>query len=189
MRMRIWTLGHSTKTIDELVDILRHYRIEVLVDVRTVPRSRTNPQFNKNELERVLPERGIEYIHQKDLGGLRRPLKDSPNIGWHNESFRGFADYMGTDEFEKALSSLIDLAKIRRVAVMCAELLPWRCHRSLIADALLIRGFDVEEILNMGKSQLHKLTPFAVVDGHRLRYPPEEILDPTPSPSPAQGGE
>lgn len=151
--------------------MLRHYGITAVVDVRTVPRSRTNPQFNRDELEIKLPEVGISYTHAKDLGGLRKPLKDSPNAAWENESFRGFADYMQTDAFEDALGRLIEQVERAPTAIMCAETLPWRCHRSLIADALLVRGFDVVEIFDANKSQPHKLTSFAVVSGARVTYP------------------
>lgn len=169
----VWTIGHSTRSFEELIAVLKAYDIDVLVDVRTVPRSRTNPQFNKDELERRLPEVGLQYIHDKSLGGLRKARPDSPNAGWHNESFRGYADYMQTPEFAEALSGLISLAREKRAAVMCAELLPWRCHRSLIADALTVRGFDVVEILDDEKSQPHRLTKFAVVEGLKITYPPE----------------
>jgi uncharacterized protein (DUF488 family) len=171
---KIWTVGHSTRTIEELISLLKGYEVERLADIRTVPRSRTNPQFNKDELERTLPEVGIDYIHMKNLGGLRKPRKDSPNAGWHNESFRGFADYMQTPEFVQALLELMRLAQDRPTAIMCAETLPWRCHRSLIADALTIRGFEVIEIFNEHESRPHKLTQFAVVDGDNITYPPED---------------
>jgi uncharacterized protein (DUF488 family) len=170
----IWTIGHSTRTMDEFVAVLKAYGIETVVDVRTVPRSRKNPQFNKDELERGMPDSGIEYVHAKDLGGLRKPSKESLNAGWQNESFRGFADYMQTPEFTDALARLMELAAEKRAAIMCAELLPWRCHRSLIADALLTRGFEIAEIFDEHKSQPHKLTPFAVVEGEQITYPPEK---------------
>lgn len=166
-----WTVGHSTRGFEELVEVLRAYGIEAVVDVRTVPRSRKNPQFNREELEKRLPESGIDYVHRKDLGGLRHPLKESPNTGWRNDSFRGYADYMQTPEFDEALDWLVEHARPRRTAIMCAETLPWRCHRSLIADALLVRGFDVVEILDERKSQPHKMTAFAVVTDSRITYP------------------
>lgn len=167
----IWTVGHATRSFEELVDVLRHYGVEAVVDVRTVPRSRTNPQFNRDELARKLPEIGIDYTHAKNLGGLRKPLKDSPNSGWENESFRGFADYMQTSEFEQALDRLIEQAHDKPTAIMCAETLPWRCHRSMIADALVVRGFDVVEVFDERKSQPHKLTSFAVVRDGTITYP------------------
>ena len=167
----IWTVGHSTRSFEERIGVLRQYGIEALVDVRTVPRSRKNPQFNRDELEIKLPEIGIDYIHAKDLGGLRKPLKDSTNLGWENESFRGFADYMQTPGFKEALDRLIERAKSKPTGIMCAETLPWRCHRSLIADALLVRGFDVVEVFDDHKSQPHKLTSFAVVQEGNVTYP------------------
>lgn len=167
----IWTVGHSTRSFEELVGVLRTYEIKALVDVRTVPRSRKNPQFNREELEVKLPEAGIDYVHAKELGGLRKELKDSINLGWQNESFRGFADYMQTDAFEQAVDWLIEQAEGKRTAIMCAEAVPWRCHRSLIADALLVRGLDVVEIFDERKSQPHKMTSFAVVRDGKVVYP------------------
>ena len=149
----------------------RRYAVEAVTDVRTVPRSRTNPQFNRDELEVKLPEAGIAYTHAKDLGGLRKPSKESPNSAWREEGFRGFADYMQTEAFEEALGALIERAQSRPTAIMCAETLPWRCHRSLIADALLVRGIDVVEIMTETKSQPHKLTSFAVVRDGKVSYP------------------
>ena len=171
MNKIIWTVGHSTRGIDELIGLISSYGIEAVVDVRTVSRSRMNPQFNKDSLEQTLPDAGIEYMHQKDLGGLRHPVKDSVNAAWRNDSFRGFADYMQTPEFEEALSWLIEIAQQKHTAIMCAEILPWRCHRSLIADALLVNGFEVVEIFEVGKSRLHKMTSFAVVQDGKVTYP------------------
>lgn len=171
MAERIWTVGHSTRTIEEFVHLLRSFGIEAVADVRTVPRSRRNPQFNREEMERSLPSAGIEYVHMGRLGGLRHPRKDSPNAGWRNEGFRGYADYMQTPEFEEALAELIELAGRRHTAIMCAEVLPWRCHRSLIADALLLRGFEVTEIMDEGESREHRMTSFAVVEGFKVTYP------------------
>src|SRR5262249_51881076 len=131
----VFTVGHSTLPIDRFVALLRAYGIERLADIRTVPRSRHNPQFNANALGAALGEAGIEYLPMTVLGGLRRPRKDSPNAGWRNESFRGYADYMQTDTFESGLGALIDLSRKKRVAIMCAEAVPWRCHRSLVGDA------------------------------------------------------
>ena len=168
----IWTIGHSTRSFEELVEVLRGYGIEAVVDVRTVPRSRKNPQFNRDELEVKLPEAGIAYSHAKDLGGLRNPLKDSINSGWQNDSFRGFADHMQTEGFRLALERLMSQAESAKTAIMCAETLPWHCHRSLIADALLVRGFEVVEIFDAAKSQPHRMTSFAVVDGDNITYPP-----------------
>ena len=170
----IWTIGHSTRSLEELIEVLRRYGIEAVVDVRTVPRSRKNPQFNREELEAKLPEVGIVYIHSKNLGGLRKASKDSVNMAWENDSFRGYADYMQTDAFELALGGLIDQAQSKPTTIMCAEMLPWRCHRSLIADALLIWGFDIVEIFDEAKSQPHKLTSFAVVSDGKITYPAAE---------------
>ena len=167
----VWTIGHSTRSLEELVEVLRHYGIGAVVDVRTVPRSRKNPQFNREELEIKLPQASIAYSHAKDLGGLRKPLKDSTNLAWENESFRGFADYMQTEGFAQALDRLIARAESTNTAIMCAEILPWHCHRSLIADALLTRGVNVIEIFDEAKSQPHKLTPFAVVRDGKVTYP------------------
>ena len=168
----VWTVGHSTRSLEELIEALRRCGVEAVVDVRTVPRSRANPQFNREELEVKLPEAGIAYSHEKALGGLRKPRKDSPNSAWRDEGFRGFADYMQTEDFKRALEGLIDQARSTPTAIMCAEAVPWRCHRSLIADALVIRGIDVVEILDAAKSQPHKLTPFAVAQDGKLTYPP-----------------
>jgi uncharacterized protein (DUF488 family) len=176
----IWTVGHSTRTIEEFVALLKSFDIEVVADVRTIPRSRKNPQFNRDELERVLPEAGIEYAYQDHLGGLRHPRKDSMNTGWRNDSFRGYADYMQTPAFDESLERLIELAKRKRTVIMCAEVLPWRCHRSLIADALLLRGFEVTEVFGKAESREHKMTPFAVVEGLTLTYPPAD--DPVSEP-------
>lgn len=170
MNKIIWTVGHSTRALDELIGLLKACNIEVVVDVRTVPRSRKNPQFNKDTLEQTLPEAGIEYAHAKTLGGLRHPKKDSTNMVWENESFRGFADYMQTPEFREALAWLTALAEEKHVVIMCAEILPWRCHRSLIADALLVDGFEVVEIIQEGKSSKHKLTSFAAVEDGKITY-------------------
>lgn len=170
MNKTIWTVGHSTRTIDEFIALLKKYGIEGVVDVRSVPRSRNNPQFNKDNLERILPAAGIEYAHEKELGGLRHPNKNSINTAWKNESFRGYADYMQTPAFSYALNELITYAQQKRTVIMCAEILPWRCHRSLISDALVIRGFEVVEIFEVEKSRLHKLTPFATIEDEKLIY-------------------
>ncbi len=167
----LWTVGHSTRAIDEYIRILKSYDIELVVDVRTIPRSRKNPQFNKDDLKSALAEEGIEYIHEKELGGLRHSKKDSPNTAWRNESFRGFADYMQTPAFSQALARLAATAQEKRTVIMCAETLPWRCHRSLIADALIADGFKVIEIFKEGQSRQHKLTPFAVVEDEKVTYP------------------
>jgi uncharacterized protein (DUF488 family) len=171
-RVLIYTVGHSTRTLEDFIGILEAYSIAKLVDIRTIPRSRHNPQFNQETLEGGLAGVKIAYVHMSGLGGLRHPRPDSKNAGWHNASFRGFADYMQTEEFDARLRDLIDLAKDERTAIMCAEALPWRCHRSLIADALLVRGIRVEHILSPTNSREHELTPWALVEDMRLSYPP-----------------
>ncbi|HET7921221.1 MAG TPA: DUF488 domain-containing protein [Gammaproteobacteria bacterium] len=171
MTTTLYSIGHSTRTLDELVALLREHDVTLLADVRTVPRSRHNPQFNLETLPAALATHGIGYAHLPALGGLRHARKDSINQGWRNASFRGYADYMQTPEFEAALGGLIRLAARQMVAVMCAEAVPWRCHRSLIADALAVRGAEVCHIMGPGKYQKHKLTPFALVEGMWLSYP------------------
>jgi uncharacterized protein (DUF488 family) len=170
----IFTLGHSTLPIGSFTAVLEAYVIERLVDIRTIPQSRHNPQFNDTALAKSLKAQHVEYVHLKALGGLRRPRKDSANTGWRNESFRGFADYMQTDGFEVASAALIRMSREKRVAIMCAEAVPWRCHRSLVADALSVRGVPVVEILSESSWRMHELTPFARVEGVRITYPPEQ---------------
>jgi uncharacterized protein (DUF488 family) len=167
----IATVGHSTHPIEEFVGILQAHGIRQLVDVRTMPRSRRVPQFNKENLAASLQMAGILYRHIPGLGGLRHPQRDSTNTGWRNASFRGYADYMQTPEFQENLEKLIDLAAQSPTAIMCAEAVPWRCHRSLIADALMARGISVKEILSANKSRPHTLTPFAQVSGMKVTYP------------------
>ena len=167
----VLTVGHSTRTLEGFIDLLLAHGVTCLVDVRTVPRSRRNPQFNRDTLPEVLSSRGIRYVHIPGLGGLRRPRPDSPNAGWQNASFRGFADHMQTPEFATSLEALLELAAQERVAVMCAEAVPWRCHRSLIADALVVRGVQVEHILSETRLQAHVLTPWAQVAGVHIVYP------------------
>jgi uncharacterized protein (DUF488 family) len=171
----IRTIGHSTRPIDEFVAMLNAHGVRRLIDVRTVPRSRANPQYNLEALESRLRDAGIGYEHMKALGGLRRPRKDSPNTGWRNESFRGYADYMQTPEFASALDALIEAAAQEAVAVMCAEAVPWRCHRSLIADSLTARGYPVEHIMSAAKSDRHTMTSFARLEGTWLTYPADAI--------------
>jgi len=167
----VFSIGHSTRTIEDFIALLKGHGIELLADVRTVPRSRHNPQFNKDALPDSLRPLGIDYLHLGELGGLRHARKDSTNTAWRNLSFRGFADYMETPEFEKGLHRLISEAQTRRVAIMCAEAVPWRCHRSLIADALVARGVEVLEIASATRTQPHKLTPFARIQDSAVRYP------------------
>ncbi|HYL35241.1 MAG TPA: DUF488 domain-containing protein [Bryobacteraceae bacterium] len=167
----ISTIGHSTHGIEEFIELLKEHQITQLIDVRTIPRSRHNPQFNREKLPYSLQAAGIAYRHMPGLGGLRRAQADSINTGWRNASFRGFADYMQTPEFRNSLQELIDLAAGQPTAVMCAEAVPWRCHRSLIADALVARGIPVLEILSATQARPHAMTPFARVDGAEVTYP------------------
>ena len=167
----IYTIGHSTHPIDEFIRMLDVFEIEQVVDVRTIPRSRHNPQFNEEELREELRKHAIEYIRLEGLGGLRHTTKTSINTAWKNTSFRSYADYMQTPEFYMALGELIDLAKEKRIAIMCAEAVPWRCHRSLIGDALLIRNKQVEDIFNEKATKPHQLTAWAKVDGNKITYP------------------
>lgn len=177
-RPTIWTVGHSTRPIGEFTSFLRTHEIRLLVDVRTIPRSRHNPQFNRDTLAESLKETGLVSLHMPALGGLRKARKDSINNGWRNASFRGYADYMQTAEFWSALEELMMHGRQGPTAIMCAEALPWRCHRSLIADALVARGCEVRHILSQVKVDKHRLTPFAVIDGDMLTYPqPADPLD------------
>lgn len=169
----VLTIGHSTRPLAEFIGVLKAHAVARLIDVRTVPRSRHNPQFDRDTLSVALAADGIGYEHAPGLGGFRRSHPESTNTGWRNASFRGYADYMQTDEFAKHLSDLIATARRERCVVMCAEAVPWRCHRSLIADALLVHGLRVEEIVNASRRQVHTLTPFAKVDGLMITYPPE----------------
>jgi uncharacterized protein (DUF488 family) len=171
----VLTIGHSNRSIQDFLAMLKAHGVELLVDVRTVPRSRHNPQFNVDELPASLRAVGIEHRHMPGLGGLRHARKDSRNTGWKNANFRGYADYMQTPEFEENLRELMALDGERRVAVMCAESVPWRCHRSLIADALTARGVAVEHIMSATKANPHKLTSFARVEGERVTYPSPEL--------------
>ena len=168
----VLTVGHSTRSLEEFIDLLKSHSVTRLIDVRSVPRSRHNPQFNRDTFPAALETAGIHYAHIAGLGGFRRAGPESPNRGWRNASFRGYADYMQTAEFAQNLASLMKLARKERVALMCAEAVPWRCHRSLIADALVVHGIPVEEILNRTRCQAHALTPFARVDGTAITYPP-----------------
>lgn len=170
----IFTVGHSTLPLADFIALLEAYGIGCLADVRTVPRSRHNPQFNSDALGEATRAHGVEYIGLRALGGLRHPRKDSPNGGWRNDGFRGYADYMQTADFVRGLEELIALGRGRRTAIMCAEAMPWRCHRSLVADALSVRGIPVVEILSATDWREHKLTAFAHVDGTAITYPPEQ---------------
>lgn len=169
----LYTIGHSTRTLEELVDILKAHGVKVLADVRSIPRSRHVPQFNHDILEKTLPGLGIEYVPMLDLGGRRHTRKDSPNGAWRNASFRGYADYMQTPEFEAGIRRLMKIAAKSPTAIMCAEAVPWRCHRSLIGDAMLVRGWKVLDLMGVDKVTAHKMTPFAKVNGLAITYPPE----------------
>ena len=173
--MKIYTIGHSTRGIDELIALLRESRIDLLVDIRSVPRSRFNPQFNTEALPEPLREAGIAYRHIKALGGLRHRPKDappSPNTGWRNDAFRNYSDYALTAAFRDGLAELRGLAAEHCSAIMCAEAVWWRCHRMLLSDALLARGVDVQHILSDAKTQPHRLTPFAKVsEAGEVSYP------------------
>ena len=168
---RLYTVGHSTRTLDELTGLLTASGARTLVDIRTVPRSRRNPQFNTDAFGGLLEKRGIHYVHLGALGGLRRARTDSQNTAWRNASFRGYADHMGTAEFESGLDELYELAVCGCVVLMCAEAVPWRCHRSLVADVLTARGADVFHIIGSAPPRVHRLTPFAKVNDGRVTYP------------------
>jgi uncharacterized protein (DUF488 family) len=167
----VLTIGHSTRSIESFIEMLHAHGVKRVVDVRTIPRSRTNPQFNRESLMESLAEARIGYTHVAELGGLRRARKDSLNTGWRNASFRGYADYMQTPEFEAAIKALIEAANREQVTIMCAEAMPWRCHRSLIGDALKVRGFSVEDIMSATRTQPHELTSFAKIEGTKVTYP------------------
>lgn len=172
-RKCVYSIGHSTRPLEKFINLLQAHGVNRIVDVRTIPRSRHNPQFNRDTLPVGLAAAGIGYTHMVGLGGLRHARPDSANTGWQNLSFRGFADYMESPEFLRSLDQLIDLAQCDTIAVMCAEAVPWRCHRSLIADALLAREILTFDIINAGICRLHALTPWASIRGTRAIYPPE----------------
>jgi uncharacterized protein (DUF488 family) len=171
MNRAVYTIGHSTYSTAEFVKMLQAYGIETVADVRKISKSRHNPQFGEEVLREHLRLHGIGYIRLEGLGGLRRTTKASVNAAWRNLSFRGYADYMQTPEFAESLGQLIKIAAAEQTAIMCAEAVPWRCHRSLIGDALLIRDIPVIDIMTEKVSRPHALTPFAEVDGDRITYP------------------
>lgn len=173
----ILTIGHSTHTLEDFIRLLQAHAVSLVVDIRTVPRSRHNPQFNQETLPGSLQAADIGYLHMPGLGGLRHARHDSLNMAWRSASFRGFADYMQTTEFEESLAKLIDTARRKRLALMCAEAVPWRCHRSLIADALLARGITVEHIMSPTHRQGHTLTPWAKIEGMCITYPGKADLE------------
>lgn len=168
----IFTIGHSTRPFEDFLLLLKANGVTCVIDVRTIPRSAHNPQFNRETLARDLSKAGLAYEHVPGLGGLRHTTRDSINTGWRNPSFRGFADYMQTSEFETALQDLIERAHKAPLAIMCAEAVPWRCHRSLIADALTVRGIACEHITSRTRRQPHRMTPFAKVRQGHIWYPP-----------------
>ncbi len=169
----VFTIGHSTRPIAEFIRLLEAHGVQRVIDVRTIPRSNHNPQFNRDQLSPALHRARIHYRHIPGLGGLRHARADSINTGWRNASFRGYADYMQTSMFAKSLDRCIELAKHERVALMCAEAMPWRCHRSLIADALLVRGIQAHEITSAIRARPHVLTAWARVTGTQVIYPAE----------------
>jgi uncharacterized protein (DUF488 family) len=167
----IWTIGHSTRTIEEFIALLKSHGIHRLVDVRTIPRSRHNPQFNTEALAASLVAAGLSYQHSARLGGLRKASKESINQGWRNTSFRGYADYMQTEEFQRAVEELMVESQLRPTTIMCAEAVPWRCHRSLIADALVVRRWEVRHIMSPTDAKPHQITSFASVLDGAITYP------------------
>jgi uncharacterized protein (DUF488 family) len=179
MKPTLYTIGHSTRALDEFLELLKIHGIGTLVDVRTIPKSRRMPHFSQEPLRKSLKKAGLNYVHLPSLGGLRKPRKDSGNMAWRNSAFRGYADYMGTEEFEEGLAELNAITKAGPTAIMCAEAVPWRCHRSLISDILAARGVQVLHITGKGKPSPHKMTAFARVSGSgkkaKVDYPlPDE---------------
>ena len=169
----VLTIGHSTRELPEFLEMLCVHGVTWLINVRSIPRSHRNPQFNRDTLPTALTASGIGYTHCAGLGGLRHARADSPNTGWRNASFRGYADYMQTPVFTQALERLAALAEDEHLVLMCAEAVPWRCHRSLIADALTVRGIAVQHIMSETRANPHRVTPFARIDGLQIRYPDE----------------
>jgi uncharacterized protein (DUF488 family) len=185
LQQLVLTIGHSTRPIEEFIGLLQENEAACLLDIRTVPRSRHNPQYNRDALPIALAAAGIDYEHIAELGGLRHARPDSPNAGWRNASFRGYADYMQTPEFSESVDALAALSETTRCVLMCAEAVPWRCHRSMVADALLVRGIPVEHIMGPHKRKVHTLTPFAQVHGTDIGYPP---IAAELAPAPWEGG-
>ncbi len=174
-RAAVWTLGHSNRSLQEFLEILRAHGIERVIDVRRFPASRKWPHFDAAALAASLPAAGIAYVGMPELGGRRRPRADSPHRAWRTEGFRGYADFMDTPEFATALEKLVALARERSSALMCAEALPWRCHRSLIADALMARGREVIEVLSEKEARPRRFPDFARVEGERVIYDRGEL--------------
>jgi len=172
MTFDVYSMGFSNRTWDDTITILRNFEIRRLVDIRTLPGSKHTPQFNQEHLQQALPEVAIEYIHMKSLGGLRKPVKNSSaNAAWRNDSFRAYADYMQTPEFESALAQLIQLFTEKTTAYACTEAVFWRCHRQLVSDALTVRGYSVGHIFSADKVEKHKPTQFLRAEGTRVTYP------------------
>ena len=172
MTFDVYSMGFSNRSWDDTTAILRKFEIHRLVDIRTLPGSKHTPQFNQEHLQEALPKAGIQYVHMKSLGGLRKPLKNSStNAAWQNDSFRGYADYMQSSQFETALENLIRLFKETTTVYVCTEVLFWRCHRQLVSDALSVRGYRVGHIFNIEKAEQHKLTEFLRAEGTRVTYP------------------
>lgn len=174
----ILTVGHSTHPIEEFLALLEAHEVRQLIDIRTIPKSRKNPQFNSDALASALKAAHIRYEHMPGLGGLRHARKDSINTAWRNDSFRGYADYMQTPAFDESIRALIKEAAPRRTAIMCAEAVPWRCHRSLVADALGARGVAVEHIMSRSSVKPHSYTPFARIEGESVTYPGLPLTSP-----------
>lgn len=171
--MKVYTIGHSTRSLEDFISLLKHFEVTELVDVRSIPRSRHTPQFNYDSLPDDLAQHNIKYVHMDKLGGRRSTNKSFINLGWRNLSFRGYADYMQTDDFKQGLDDLVQHASENQVAIMCAEAVPWRCHRSMVGDALLVRGYEVEDIFDLKTVKSQKLTSFARVEGNQITYPTE----------------
>jgi uncharacterized protein (DUF488 family) len=177
MKFDAYSMGFSNRTREQTLEILATFAIECLVDIRTLPGSKHTPQFNLEHIQKALPEAGIEYVHMKNLGGLRKPLKGSvTNSGWRNDSFRGYADYMQTREFETAINALADLLTRKTSVYCCTEAVFWRCHRQLVSDALFVRGFRIGHIFSSTQVEEHKLTSFSKADGLRITYPADRLL-------------
>jgi uncharacterized protein (DUF488 family) len=172
--MNVYTIGHSTRAADELSALLREHEIRLLADIRRYPGSKRYPHFASEAMARWLPEDGVAYIHMPELGGRRKPLPESPNTAWRNEQFRAYADYMATDDFHGAIDKLLSLAEQQRVSIMCAEAVPWRCHRNLVADELTRRGIEVIHIIGAGSVKVHAMNPLATIEGDHLEYPGEQ---------------
>lgn len=173
----VYTIGHSTRSIDEFIELLRSQNVAQLADIRTIPKSRHNPQYQQEALQKSLAAAGIDYMYLEDLGGLRSGAKNSENDAWRNKSFRNYADYMQTEDFRRGIDELLRIGAEKPTAIMCAEAVPWRCHRSLVGDALLVRGVNVKDIIGPTSIRDHTLTPFAVVRGLKITYPKSALKE------------